>query len=124
MERVKFKSTADLLNAHDFVDRLSKRSEHISQEYQDFGIRLAYRLKDDKHKSLYIMLAKELPRGVLDDVVAFALDYPEKNNNGNRGKIFMWKLKLVCAEKKVKIPGFVRKINLKKEAKKKQIKLL
>ena len=124
MEKVKFSSTADLLQAHDFVDRLSKRAQHITQEYQDFGLRLAHQLNDPTHKSLYIKLSKEIPRGVLEEIIPFVLDYPEKDNNGNRGKIFMWKLKQVCQLKKIKIPGIVRKISKKKLSQKKQIKLI
>lgn len=125
MEKInsKFASTADLLKVHDFVNRISKRAEHISQEYQDYGLRLSHRLNDPMHKALYIKLAKDIPRNVLDEVSQFALDYPEKENNGNRGKIFMWKLKLVCSEKKVIIPGVIRKISKKKLAKKNQIKM-
>jgi hypothetical protein len=124
MEKSKFSSSADLLKKIDFVHRLSTRSNHISQEHQDFGIRLAYKLNDPLHKALYIKLAKEIPRSIIDSVSQFSLDYPEKNNNGNRGKIFMWKLKLLCAEKKIIITGVKRKINIKKLAKKKQIKLI
>lgn len=124
MEKNKFASSSELLNKYDFVNRLSKRSEHISKEYQDFGLRLAYKLNDPNHKSLYIKLAKEIPRNIIDSVSQFSLDYPEKENNGNRGKIFMWKLKILCAEKKIQIPGVKRKINEKKIAKKKQFKLL
>ena len=124
MEKIKFSSSSDLLKQYDFVNRLSKRSEHISQEYQDFGLRLAYRLNDPYHKSLYIKLAKEIPRNIIDAVTQFSLDYPEKENNGNRGKIFMWKLKTLCAEKKVVIPGSKRKISKKKIVKKNQIKLI
>jgi hypothetical protein len=36
----------------------------------------------------------------------------------------MWKLKLLCAEKKIVISGVKRKVNEKKLAKKKQIKLI
>ena len=124
MEKNKFTSSSELLNKYDFVNRLSKRSEHISQEYQDFGLRLAYKLNDPYHKSLYIKLAKEIPRNIMDAVTQFSLDYPEKENNGNRGKIFMWKLKILCMEKKIIIPGVKRKINKKTIAKKKQIKLI
>jgi hypothetical protein len=123
MEKSKFASSSDLLKKYNFVDRLAKRSEHISQEYQDYGIRLAFKLNDSLHKSLYIKLAKDIPRDILDSVSQFSLDYPEKENNGNRGKIFMWKLKLLCTEKKIQIPGVKRKINKKKIAQKKQIKL-
>jgi hypothetical protein len=123
MEKSKLSSSSEILKKYNFVDRLSQRSEHISKEYQDYGIRLSYKLNDPIHKALYIKLAKEIPRNVLDAVSQFSLDYPEKENNGNRGKIFMWKLKLICAEKKILIPGVKRKINKKKLAQKKQIKL-
>jgi len=124
MEKSKFSSSSDLLKRFDFANRLAKQSEHISQEYQDYGIRLAYKLNDPVHKALYIKLAKEIPRNIIESVAQFSLDYPEKKNSGNRGKIFMWKLKLICEEKKIVITGVKRKVNQKKLAQKKQIKLI
>lgn len=67
--------------------------KYISREFQDYGCRLAEDLGDLKHKGLYIKLAKEKPRAILEKARSFAIDYPSARN---KGKIFMWKLKELC----------------------------
>lgn len=62
---------------------------YISQEFQDFGYRLALELNDLKHKSLYMKLAKNEDRGLLERVLSFVSD----SNAKNKGALFMWKLK-------------------------------
>ncbi len=63
--------------------------KYISREFQAYGIYLAEKLQDMKHKSLYIKLAKELPRPVLERALRFVVD----SNARNKGALFMWKLK-------------------------------
>src|SRR4030067_2951554 len=43
-----------------------EKNKYVTREYQDFGYRLAMELGDPGHKSLYIKLAKEGDRGVLE----------------------------------------------------------
>lgn len=62
---------------------------YISQEFQDYGYRLALELDDLKHKSLYIKLAKKENRGLLERALCFVSD----SNAKNKGALFMWKLK-------------------------------
>ncbi len=79
-------SLKDLLAQHQ-----NKTSRgYIRHEFQDFGYRLALALGDLAHKSLYIKLAKELPRPLLKKALSFALDYPRAQS---RARIFMWRLK-------------------------------
>ena len=66
------------------------RPKNISQEFQMYGVFLAETLDDTKHYSLYIKLAKELPRGLLEEALNYTKDY---YNARNKGKIFMWRLK-------------------------------
>lgn len=73
--------------------------KYISREFQDYGLRLAGKLNDMKHKALYIKLAKEKPRALLDQAFSFTTDYPGAKN---KGKIFMWKLKELTDERKEK----------------------
>jgi len=68
----------------------SNSGKYISREFQDYGYRLAVELGDLKHKSLYIKLAKNNPRGLLEKAKSYVLDYP---NAKNKGALFMWKLK-------------------------------
>jgi len=68
-------------------DRL--KNKYISREFQDYGYRLAEELGDLKHKALYIKLAKETPRKILEEARNFVKDAP---NVKSRGRLFMWKL--------------------------------
>jgi hypothetical protein len=63
--------------------------KYISREFQAFGVHLAEKLGDIKHKSLYIRLAKTLPRPVLEQAYRFVIDSKAKS----KGALFMWKLK-------------------------------
>ena len=117
-------SSKDILNKYDFLTRIQKTNRYVSTEHQDYGIRLSTRLGDRDHKGLYMKFAKELPRGILESAASFAIDYPDKIGNGNKGRIYMWKLKELCKEKNVKITATKRKISKKKKLLKTQIKLL
>lgn len=65
------------------------RPKNISQEFQMYGVFLAESLDDTKHYSLYIKLAKEQPRGLLEEALNFTKGY---YNAKNKAKVFMWKL--------------------------------
>lgn len=66
------------------------RKKYISREFQDYGYRLASELNDLDHKSLYIKLAKETPRKLLEEAKIFVKEAYEVKN---KGRLFMWKLK-------------------------------
>ena len=76
--------------------------KYISREFQKYGYDLAEELGDLKNKSLYIKLAKETPRGLLEAARNFVKDaYQVKS----RPRLFMWKLaqlKKEAEEKKKK----------------------
>ena len=63
--------------------------KYISREFQKYGIYLAETLDDYKHKSLYIRLAKTVPRAILEKALTFVKDA----HAHNKGKLFMWKMK-------------------------------
>ncbi len=69
---------------------------YVTQEFQDYGYRLAAELDDLKHKSLYIKLAKEEERGLLEVARSFVLD---ADSARSKAKLFMWKLRLLREEK-------------------------
>ena len=62
--------------------------KYISREFQSYGIYLAESLDDYKHKSLYIRLAKSVPRAVLEKALTFVKDA----NARSRARLFMWKM--------------------------------
>lgn len=63
--------------------------KYISREFQAYGIYLAETLGDYKHKSLYIRLAKTVPRAVLEKALSFVKDA----NATSKARLFMWKMK-------------------------------
>lgn len=63
--------------------------KYISQEFQDYGYRLAVDLNDMDHKSLYIRMAKTVPRAILEAARAFAVDAEHAKS---KGRLFMWKV--------------------------------
>jgi hypothetical protein len=74
---------------------------YISQEFQDFGYRLAVELDDLEHKSLYMKLAKQEERVLLERALSFVSDVRAKN----KGALFMWKFNQLKKEKAEKGSG-------------------
>lgn len=70
----------------------TKRSSNNSTEFQMFGVYLAEQLDDKKHYSLYIKLAKTIPRKLLEEALSYTKDYPKVKS---KAKLFMWRLKLL-----------------------------
>lgn len=87
------KSVRDILERFDPTE-----DRYVSREYQAYGVNLAQKLGDEKHKSMYIKFAKTIPRPVLDEAYRFVSDANAKN----RAALFMWKLKELGAFKKGK----------------------
>ena len=85
-------SLGNLLKGFDWDEK-----KYISREFQDYGYRLAEELDDLKHKSLYIKLARETARPLMEQARVFVKDAVKVRN---RGKLFMWKLKQLKDEKK------------------------
>jgi len=84
-------SLGNLLRGFDWDEK-----KYISREFQDYGYRLAEELDDLKHKSLYIKLAREIPRPLLEKARVFVKDAVGVRN---RSRLFMWKLKQLKDEK-------------------------
>ena len=68
----------------------TEQKKYISREFQDYGLRLAKELDDEEHKSLYIKLAKETPREILEEAKTFIKDAYKVRN---KARLFMWKIK-------------------------------
>ncbi len=73
--------------------------KYISHEFQKYGYELAKELGDLKNKSLYIKLAKETPRGLLETAKNFVKD---ATNVKSGPRLFMWKLQQLRKEAKEK----------------------
>ncbi|MDP2860730.1 MAG: hypothetical protein Q8N98_03370 [bacterium] len=81
---VKFQSVGQILGGINL-----NRDKYISREFQSYGYRLAEELGDIRRKALYIKLAKDTPREILEKARLFV---KSAANVRNRGKLFMWKL--------------------------------
>ena len=97
------KSIQDIL-----VDFNPVEDKYVSRDFQTFGIELAEKLEDWKHRGLYIRLAKKHPRAILEKALSFVID----SNAKNKGALFMWKLKEFGVFKKVKKEKTKRKKNI------------
>lgn len=86
-----FQSVGDLFSTY----KLEDKGGYITQEFQDFGYRLAVELNDLKHKSLYIKMAKKIERAVLERALSFVTD---AHNAKSKAKLFMWKVKQLTQE--------------------------
>lgn len=65
------------------------KDKYISREFQKYGYDLAMELGDPDHTSLYIKLAKTVPRPILEKARYFVKD----SNARSKPRLFMWKLR-------------------------------
>lgn len=80
---------ADFRDVKSILSRFDPTEErYISREFQKYGYILAEELGDLEHKSLYIKLAKETPRHLLEE----ARRYVSDSNARSKPRLFMWKL--------------------------------
>ncbi len=85
------KDIADILKDKDL------EGDHRNRyEFQAYGNRLAEELEDPAHRSLYIKLAKEEERPLLERAREYVL---RSENATTKGKLFMWKLSELKKEK-------------------------
>lgn len=73
--------------------------KYISREFQKYGYDLAIELGEPEKASLYIKLAKETPRGLLETARAFVKD---ATNVRSKGRLYLWKLKQLKKQTKNK----------------------
>jgi len=66
-----------------------EKSTRVTQEFQDYALRLADKLNDRKHIGIYMRLAKLNNTALLDRALSFVAD----SNANNRAALFMWKVK-------------------------------
>lgn len=64
--------------------------KYISREFQKYAYELAVELEDLPHKSLYMRLAKNTARGLMESARSFVKDAV---NAKSKGRLYMWKLK-------------------------------
>ncbi|MBT4124083.1 MAG: hypothetical protein HN981_02805 [Candidatus Pacebacteria bacterium] len=75
--------------------KLKDKGGYITQEFQDFGYRLAIELDDLKRVGLYMRMAKLEKRAILERALSFISD----SNARSKSRLFMWKVKQLKLEK-------------------------
>lgn len=90
-----FTSISDVLKKYKTDDT----DKYVSREFQKYGYDLAQELGDPKNVSLYIKLAKDNPRGIMESVRSFVSD---AQNVKSRPALFLWKLTKLKKEIKEK----------------------
>lgn len=75
------------------------RDKYVSREFQKYAYELAKELDDLAHKSLYMRLAKNTPRGLMESARSFVKD---ATNAKSKGRLYMWKLKQLKDSAKMK----------------------
>jgi hypothetical protein len=75
-----------------YIKELKRRAKesHVYEKHQLLGLEISQILKDEKHKSLYIKLAKERNG---ERLLRLAKEVAENRNVKNRGAYFMTVLK-------------------------------
>ncbi len=69
--------------------RFKDRPKNLTKEFQVYGVYLAESLGDTKRYSLYIKLAKDIDRKLLEEALNFCKDYQGAKS---KGRLFMWRL--------------------------------
>lgn len=71
-----------------YLETLKERGKQsrVYKKYQLIGLEIAQALNDEKHKSLYIKLAKKHPG---DHLLSIAKDVSERKKIKNKGAYFM-----------------------------------
>jgi len=70
----------------------SKKRRYISREFQDFGYKLAIELGDEKNVGMYMRIAKNEDRTVLEEALSFVKD---AKNAKSKARLFLWKMKKI-----------------------------
>lgn len=99
MKKKAVKSIKDLIGSNEWIEKLEKSTKYVTTEHQNFGLILADKLNDKKRLPMYIRLAKEEYRPILEKALSFVSDYPKAKS---RSALFMWKLKELRKERETK----------------------
>lgn len=91
-----FTKIVKVFDKYDFEEDKQKR---ISREFQDYAYRLAVALDDVAHTPIYMRMAKNTPREILEKAKSFVID----SNARSKAKMFMWKVRQIKEEVKIQI---------------------
>lgn len=71
-----------------------KRAQHSPLEFQAYGYFLAENLNDLLHRGIYIRMAKNISRQILETAYHYVKEsIPHLQGKNAQAKLFMWKVK-------------------------------
>lgn len=88
------KGFTKLINVLDRFELDEEKQKRISREFQDYAYRLAVALDDTAHTPIYMRMAKNTPREILEKAKSFVIDA----NARSKAKMFMWKVRQIKEE--------------------------
>ncbi len=115
--KTSFVDLSSLVKKFDNKTFFKKKSKSVVSEHQKYGLFLARFLDDWEHKALYMRIAKETDRALVES----ALSYVADAKVDNKAKLFMWKLKNLL--EKYNKPLFIKTSKTKKIKKLKLFKV-
>ncbi len=98
---MKKSSPPTLLDFSKYKETINKRQKYVKNEFQSYGLDLAKELGDWNNRSLYLRLAKNTPRPILEKARLFVKDQLPGTIK-TPYKLFMWKLKQIKLEEAAK----------------------
>jgi len=101
MVHMKKTSPPTLLDFSKYKETIDKRQKYVKNEFQSYGLDLAKELGDWENRSLYLRLAKNTPRPILEKARLFVKDQLPGTIK-TPYKLFMWKLKQIKLEQTAK----------------------
>ena len=78
--------------------RLDDTDKYVSREFQKYAYDLALELRDLEHMAIYMRFAKTVPRHILERARSFVKDA----NTATPARLYMWKVKKLREELKLK----------------------
>jgi len=82
------KKLGDILSNR--LNKITDTPVYAKHEWQEFGVRIAKELGDEKRTSMYIKFAKEYGKEILEESLDFV---KEAKNVKSKPKLFLWKFK-------------------------------
>jgi hypothetical protein len=88
-------SIKTILTTHNFLEKTSEeKKRHPKNEFQAYAYRLAHDLNDLTHLHIYMKLAKNVERSLMERAYSFVID----STSNDKGRLFLWKLKKLRME--------------------------
>ncbi len=84
-----------ILTTHNFLNKSKEdKKRHPKNEFQAYAYRLAHDLNDLTHLQIYMKLAKNVERSLMERAYSFVID----SKSNEKGRLFLWKLKKLRVE--------------------------